>query len=243
MFLTDPWHMRAYENIVHSLKTGENGVQKAYGRNGFDVIAEDPASLENFQAGMSNYTAMEGALLEPLLDFSGFQRIADVGGGHGSLLAQILRRNPALQGVLFDLPEVVAHAPTPADLGFTGRMALESGSMFERVPEGCDAYIMKHIIHDWSDEHCHRVLRLMCDQLAAHAPKAGRVFLAEMIVPHTAEPHPSKFLDIEMLVMTPGGKERTTAEFAVMFEAAGLELVQARTTPGPICLIEARVAT
>jgi hypothetical protein len=114
--------------------------------------------------------------------------------------------------------------------------------MFEHVPAGCDAYIMKHIIHDWSDEHCHRILRLMCDQLAAHAPKTGRVFLAEMIVPHTPEPHPAKFLDVEMLVMTPGGKERTTAEYAVLFETAGLELVQVRTTPGPICLIEARIA-
>ncbi|MBY0505955.1 MAG: hypothetical protein K2X03_18710 [Bryobacteraceae bacterium] len=242
MFLTDPWHMRGYENILHCLQTGENGVTKAYGRHGFDVIAEDPASLENFQIGMSNYTAMEGALLDPLLDLSSFRRIGDVGGGHGSLLAQILRRNPTLQGILFDLPEVVAHAPNPADLGLTGRMTIEAGSMFERVPTGCDAYIMKHIIHDWDDEHSRKVLRLMCDQLAAEAPQAGRVFLAEMVVPHSPEPHPAKFLDIEMLVMTPGGKERTTAEFAVLFESAGLELVRTLTTPGPICLIEARVA-
>ena len=242
MFLTDPWHMRGYENILHSLQTGENGVQKAYGRNGFEVIAEHPESLENFQAGMSNYSAMEGALLEPLLDFSRFQRLADVAGGHGSLLAQILRLNPNLQGVLSDLPEVVAHAPTPASLGLAGRLTIESGSMFERVPSGCDAYIMKHIIHDWDDEHCRQILRLMRDQLAAHAPQHGRVFLAEMVVPPTPEPHPAKFLDIEMLVMTPGGKERTPDEFAGLFASAGLELVQILNTPGPICLIEARVA-
>ena len=242
MFLTDPWHMRGYENILHSVKTGENGVQKAYGRSGFEVIAEDAASLENFQVGMSNYSAMEGPLLDPLLDFSAFQRIADVAGGHGSFLAQILRRNPNLQGVLFDLPEVISHAPTPADLGLTGRLTLESGSMFDRVPTGCDAYIMKHIIHDWSDEQSHRILRLICDQLAQHAPQTGRLFLAEMIVPPIPDPHPAKFLDIEMLVMTPGGKERTPSEFAVLFESAGLELVEVRATPGPICLIEARVA-
>jgi hypothetical protein len=102
---------------------------------------------------------------------------------------------------------------------------------------------MKHIIHDWDDERSHKILRLMCDQLAAEAPETGRVFLAEMVVPHSPEPHPSKFLDIEMLVMTPGGKERTSAEFAVLFESAGLELVRIQTTPGPICLIEARVAS
>ncbi len=242
VFQTDPWHMRGYENIVHALKTGESGVQKAYGRNGFEVISEDPESLANFQAAMSNYSAMEGALLEPLLDFSAFQRIADVAGGHGTLLAQILRLNPNLQGVLFDLPEVVAQAPSPVTRGLAGRLTVEAGSMFDRVPAACDAYIMKHIIHDWDDGHCHRILRLMCDQLAQHAPEHGRVFLAEMVVPHSPEPHPAKFLDIEMLVMTPGGKERTTAEYEVLFASAGLELVRTLTTPGPICLIEARVA-
>jgi hypothetical protein len=242
MFLTDEWHMRGYENIEHCVRTGENGVQKVYGRDVFEVMSTDPQWLEHFQLGMSNYSGMEGALLEPLLDFSAFQRLADVAGGHGGLLGQILRKNQKLQGVLFDLPEVIAHAPSAATLGCAGRLTFESGSMFERVPAGCDAYILKHIIHDWDDAHCHQILRLICDQLAAHAPSTGRVFLAEMVVPHTPEPHPAKFLDIEMLVVTAGGKERTEAEYAVLFESAGLELVGVRTTPGPICLIEARVA-
>lgn len=241
-FHTDEWHMRGYENIVHALETGVNGVEKAYGRNGFEVIAGHPESLENFQEGMSNYSAIEGALLEPVLDFSGFTRLADVGGGHGSLLAQILRRNAGLQGVLFDLPEVVAQAEKVADGSLSGRMTFEAGSMFERVPEGCDAYIMKHIIHDWSDEASVKVLGLMREGLAKTAPETGRVFLAEMIVPGTPEPHPAKFLDVEMLVMTPGGKERTEEAFAELFAKAGLALVGVKRTPGPICLIEARVA-
>jgi SAM-dependent methyltransferase len=244
-FLTDEWHMRGYENILEAIRTGESGVQKAYGQNAFEAIAAQPEALANFQEGMSNYSAMEGALLDPLLDFSRFTRLADVGGGHGMLLAQILGRNPNLQGVLYDLPEVVEQArqvAAPAE-----RMHFEAGSMFERVPAGCDAYIMKHIVHDWSDEASARVLRLMRDVLAESAPEHGRVFLAEMIVPPasspgTPEPHPAKFLDVEMLAMTPGGKERTTEEFAALFRTAGLELVGVERTPGPICLIEARVA-
>jgi hypothetical protein len=102
---------------------------------------------------------------------------------------------------------------------------------------------MKHIIHDWSDDLCHTILRLMCAQLAADAPQHGRVFLAEMIVPHGPEPAPAKFLDVEMLINTPGGRERTATEFKAMFEEAGLELVSVKTTAGPICLIEAKVAS
>ncbi|MEZ5401330.1 MAG: methyltransferase [Bryobacteraceae bacterium] len=242
MYFTDSWHMRGYEHMVHSLRTGESGIQKAYGRNAFEVMSDNVSDLENFQAGMSNFSAQEGPLLDPLLDFAGFRRIADIGGGHGALVARILHRNPHLQGVLFDLPAVIAHAPSAASLGCDGRLTLESGSMFERVPAGCDAYIMKHIIHDWSDAHCHAILRLVCDQLARNAAGTGRVFLAEMVVPHTPEPHPAKFLDIEMLSMTPGGCERTESEFKVMFEGAGLEMVGVKTTAGPICLIEGRVA-
>ena len=239
---TDPWHMRGYERIFHCLRTGESGLQSEFGADPFEVISRDPASLANFQLAMSNYSTVEARLLEPLLDFSNFRRIADVAGGHGVLISQILRKNPHLEGVLFDLPEVIAHAPSAAELGCSGRLHYQSGSMFENVPPDCDAYIMKHIVHDWDDTRSHAILRLMCDQLAQKAPETGRVFLAEMIIPHSPEPHPAKFLDIEMLAMTPGGKERTEAEFAVLFESAGLELVGVKTTPGPICLIEGRVA-
>ena len=244
LMLSDSWQMRGYENIEHSLRTGENGISAAFGiADTFTVLSQHPAELANFQAAMTNYSAMEGAHLDPLLHFGPrFRRFADVAGGHGALLAQILHKNPALEGVLFDLPEVVAHAPSATSLGLAGRFHIESGSMFERVPAACDAYIMKHIIHDWDDARSHQILRLICDQLAAHAPSHGRLFLAEMIVPHSPEPHPAKFLDVEMLTVTPGGKERTESEFAVLFENAGLALVQVHTTPGPICLIEARVA-
>ena len=104
--------------------------------------------------------------------------------------------------------------------GCEGRIDVEAGSFFERVPDGCDAYIMKHIIHDWSDEHCRTILGLMRDKL----PKHGRVLVCEMVVTDEPGPTPAKLLDIEMLVMTVGGKERTPEEFGELFASSGLRL-------------------
>jgi hypothetical protein len=239
----DPWQMRGYENILHSIRTGHDSITAAYGKNVFELFPEIPEQAENFHRCMTGYSRLEIGALDPVMDFSGFHRLADVGGGHGMLLAHILRKHPHLHGVLFDLPSVVGGAIGAGHFhDCADRVVYESGSMFERVPPACDAYIMKHIVHDWGDEHCHKILRLICEQLAIHAPENGRLFLAEMVVPHGPEPSPAKLLDIEMLVMTIGGKERTVPEFAALFEDAGLELVGAKTTESPLALIEARVA-
>ena len=107
-----------------------------------------------------------------------------------------------MEGVLFDRPEVVASVPKEQFAGCEGRIAVEAGSFFERVPDGCDAYLMKHIIHDWSDEHCRTILTLMREKLPPH----GRVLLCELVVTGEPGPTPAKMLDIEMLVMTVGGQ-------------------------------------
>jgi hypothetical protein len=126
-------------------------------------------------------------------------------------------------GVLADLPEVVAGADTMG------------GSFFERVPAGGDCYLLKHIIHDWSDEHCRTILQLVS---AAMAP-GGRVLLIEMVMPETPEPYPAKFQDINMLAMTEGGTERTEREFADLFAASGLRLAGVRPLPAPVGVVEA----
>src|SRR5262249_19555088 len=112
-----------------------------------------------------------------------------------------------------------------------GRITIEGGSFFERVPDGCDAYIMKHIIHDWSDEHCRMILKLMGDKL----PTDGRVLVCEMVVTDEPGPTPAKMLDIEMLVLAVGGKERTKDEFAELFASSGsLSSAWMRATSGGI---------
>jgi hypothetical protein len=235
MMFGEEFSTRAYEHIADCLRTGGDGVTEAYGKDIWAVLAERPEQCETFQRAMTNSTAGAADAIVEAYDFSSIERLADVGGGHGLLLASILRRNPKLQGVLYDRPEVVASVPKTTFAGCEGRIGIEAGSFFERVPDGCDAYMMKHIIHDWSDEHCRTILRLMREKLS----KNGRVLICEMVVGDEPGPTPAKMLDIEMLVMTVGGRERTAEEFGALFAASGLRLNRVVPTARPVCVIEA----
>jgi hypothetical protein len=235
MMFGEEFSTRAYEHFTECLRTGGDGVSEAYGKQIWEVLAERPGQCETFQRAMTNSTSVAADAIVEAYDFSGITRLADVGGGHGLLLAAILRRYPKMQGVLFDRPEVVGSVPKDQFAGCEGRIAIEAGSFFERVPDGCDAYIMKHIIHDWSDEHCRTILSLMREKL----PKDGRVLVCEMVVSDEPGPTPAKMLDIEMLVMTVGGRERTPEEFRELFASCGLRLSRIVPTGRPISVIEA----
>jgi hypothetical protein len=235
MMFGEEFSTRAYAHFADCLRTGGDGVTEAYGKDIWQVLAEYPEQCRVFQNAMSANSSGSVPAIVEAYDFGAIERIADVGGGHGFLLGSILRAMPAMKGVLFDRPEVVESLPESAFAGLEGRVAVEGGSFFERVPDGCDAYIMKHIIHDWDDEHCRTVLRLMREKL----PRHGRVLVCEMVVNDDPGPTPAKMLDIEMLVMTVGGKERTEAEFATLFAASGLKLNRIVPTSRPIAVIEA----
>ena len=235
MMFGEEFSTRAYEHIAECLRSGGDGVTEAYGKPIWEVLAERPEQCETFQQAMTNSTSVAADAIVEAYDFSGIERLADVGGGHGLLLAAILRANAHMQGVLFDRPEVVEHVPEQQFTGCEGRITTEAGSFFERVPDGCDAYLLKHIIHDWSDEHCRTILDLMREKL----PKHGRVLVCEMVVSDEPGPTPAKLLDIEMLVMTVGGKERTPEEFRELFASSGLRLNRIVATDRPISVIEA----
>ena len=235
MMFGEEFSTRAYEHIAECLRSGGDGVTEAYGKPIWEVLAERPEQCETFQQAMTNSTSVAADAIVEAYDFSGIERLADVGGGHGLLLAAILRANAHVQGVLFDRPEVVEHVPEQQFTGCEGRITTEAGSFFERVPDGCDAYLLKHIIHDWSDEHCRTILVLMREKL----PKHGRVLVCEMVVSDEPGPTPAKLLDIEMLVMTVGGKERTPEEFRELFASSGLRLNRIVATDRPISVIEA----
>ena len=240
--LGDPWVRNSFSRLDGSVRTGADGVTLEYGKHMFDLFHEIPDQAANFHRAMTSFSGGSSLALLEVADFSGFRRLADCGGGHGMLLSRFLENSPNLHGVLFDLPEVVAGAPSAGHFRVTeDRIEFQAGSFFERVPEGCDAYLMKPIIHDWDDESCRRVLSLMRDQLIKAAPDTGRVFICEMVVPDSPGPAPAKVFDILMLVCTRGGRERTAAEFASLFESAGLRLVGITPTRSPICLIEAAV--
>jgi hypothetical protein len=238
MLSGDEWSTRAYQYIVDCIRTGCDGVTRAYGKHAFELLAERPDQAETFHRAMTNFSASAAEALLDAYDFSGIKRLADVGGGHGALLSAILRRYPKMEGVLYDLPEVVRGVDPGRQFdGFDDRVHVEAGSFFEKVPGQCDAYIMKHIIHDWGDEHCRTILSLI-----RQFPPGGRVLVCEMVVPEDSGPAPAKMLDIEMLVMTVGGKERTIEEFGHLFSSANLRLARVVTTKTPICIIEGLVA-
>jgi hypothetical protein len=167
-------------------------------------------------------------------DYSGIQTLADVGGGHGSLLCAILKANPKMKGIVFDQPQVVEGAKGRIDSEKLGmRCETVGGDFFKSVP-AADGYIMKHIIHDWDDERARTILA-NCRKAMV---KGGRVLLVEGIVPPGNVPSFDKLLDLEMLLF-PAGKERTEKEFRELFDSAGLRLTKVIPLPAPVQIIEA----
>jgi ribosomal protein RSM22 (predicted rRNA methylase) len=168
-------------------------------------------------------------------DFSSIQTLVDVGGGHGSLLVAILQVNPPLKGILYDQSTVIAGAESQiAAQGVSDRCQRIAGNFFESVPSGGDAYILKHIVHDWGDEqviailkHCHRAM-----------PEQGKLLVVEQVIPPGNDPFVGKLLDLNMLVMCPGGCERTEAEYHSLFEQAGFQLTRIIPTSTFISVIE-----
>jgi len=233
------WSTRAMEHFTDTVRTGQDGISQAFGKNVFELFAESPEEAAVFNKSM---TAFSSVVVDPIVaayDFSWIDRMADVGGGHGYLLGSILKSNPQMRGVVYDLPEVVFGGVGSQHFkGCEGRVEFEAGSFFERVPSGCDAYIMKFILHDWSDDHCRKILSLIREQLPLH----GRVLVCEQVLDPSPTPGPAKLLDIEMLAMTVGGKERTASEFGELFASAGLRLVRIVETASPVCVLEARLA-
>lgn len=218
--------------LEHAVRTGDCAFRKAHGTGAFDYLREHPEEGEIFHGAMTSFSRSTVPALLDAFDFGAFREVADIGGGHGLFLRSLLAKCPGPQGLLFDLPEVLATAPAD-DAG--GRLRAVGGSFFESVPGGADAYFMKHILHDWSDAHCATILGLI---RKAMDPK-GRVLVAEMVLPAGPEPHLGKILDLEMLAVTDGGRERTEADFAALFAKASLRLVKVHPTPTPVSLLEA----
>lgn len=233
----DEWSTRGFEHFGHCLSTGQDGITKAYGKNVFEVLSEYPEQASTFHRAMVDVSAIACGAIVSAYDFSGINCLADVGGGHGMFLASILKAHPKMQGVLYDLPEVVSGATASGHVsGLEGRINIQSGNFFERAPGGCDAYLMKSILHDWSDAHCHLILKHIREEL----PEDGRLLVCEMIIPDEPGPAPAKMLDIEMLALTVGGKERTAQEFCELLHSSGLRVERIVPTNSPMSLIEAR---
>jgi hypothetical protein len=235
-FLGERSHDAAWAELTHSVRTGESGFRRAHGMRTFEWLAQHPDAATVFDDAMSSVTSTAAAAITAAYDFSPYRVIADVGGGQGRLLAEILEATPGARGVLFDRPQVVEEARRRlADHGLAARCAICAGDFFEAVPPGCDAYVLKNVLHDWDDESAAKIL----GNCAARLDEAGRVLVVEQGLTRPGVPSLAKVLDVEMLIMTDGGRERTDAEYAALFAASGLRLARVVPTESPMQILEA----
>lgn len=233
--MANPAWIAGFGELLYSVRTGASGYEKSMGMPIFDWLARHPAEAQLFSETMVGFHGQEPAAVAAAYDFSGFDTIVDVGGATGHLLTTILASHPRPRGVLFDLEHVVRDAPPLIEgRGMGGRVAIRSGSFFDAVPAGGDAYLLSHIIHDWSEEQCLAILR----HVRSAMNRDGKVLLVEMVLPADDSPHPGKMLDIMMLV-GPGGQERTEPEYAALLAKAGLRCVRVVPTASPVSIVEA----
>jgi hypothetical protein len=234
LMLGAPFFWGPWGDLLGSIKTGQPAFNRLYGMPFFDYLTNHPDAALIFNQSMTGGTSMTATHLVAAYDFSIFRRIVDVGGGQGALLAGILAANPKLQGVLYDLPSVVAGADALRREPVASRAEIVGGDFFERVPEGADAYVLKGIIHDWADEEAVRILKNCRRAIAS----GGRVLLMEGILKPPNEPDPERFMDLLMLVV-PGGRQRDESNFRALLGDAGFSIDRIIPTAGP-SIIEGR---
>lgn len=241
VWLADPFHFRIAAELLHSVRTGEPTVEHVTGKPAFEYFASDKLEFDRFHLAMTNLSAMAVSAALEAYDFSGYKTIVDVGGGHGFAICSILKKYPQMQGVLFDLKDIVPGGDQRIrELGLEKRCRTEHGDFFKSVPEGADVYFMKHILHDWTDEQATAILGNCRKAFDRQGKRTGRIVLLEFVVPPGNEPHPSKIIDIEMLFF-PGGRERMEKEWRELFAGAGFRLTRIVPTKSPFSVIEAEI--
>jgi hypothetical protein len=213
------WHGLGWSHLDYCVRTGKQALDKIYGMPIFQFLEQRPEEAKLFNQSMTDLSMVDGPAVAEAYSFDEIQSIVDVGGGHGLLLATILARNPHMKGTLYDVAHVVAGAKGGPLEPMMERCTIASGDMFTSVPAGADAYIMKHIIHDWPDEGCINILKA-CRK---GVKPGGKLLVVDNVIQPGNDFAPGKFLDLQMLIF-PGGCERTEIQFRELFAAAGWRL-------------------
>lgn len=231
----DPAPWQAWSGLEHSVRTGEPSFAHVHGIPMFEYLSKHPDSARRFDEAMvASSRLMNDAIVEAY-QWGQFGTLIDVAGGMGSTLAAILRANPGLHGVLFDLGHVIERGREHlAQQEVAQRCRTQSGSFFDAIPAGADAYFMKHILHDWDDADCLRILA-NCEKAMSDRAK---LLVCEKIVPQGNESSIAKIIDLVMLVQTDGGRERSEREYQRLFAQAALRLVRVVPTRAENSILE-----
>lgn len=233
------YQWQTWGQLLESVQTGESARTRLLGTEGFEHLERDPQMAAAFNQAMVENTRLIRSAVVQAYDFSGMRRIVDVGGGYGELLGAILKANPQAQGVLFDMPHAIDEGRRHLEeAGLADRCAFISGSFFESVPAGADAYLLKSIIHDWNDERATAILQTCRGAMPAEA----KLLLVERVLPQRLAATPADqataYSDLNMLVSL-AAKERTEAEFQTLLEAADLRLNTVVPAAGGFRILEA----
>jgi hypothetical protein len=212
-----------------SLKNGRPGFDQVTGENAWQHMQSNPETYSIFNEAMRDLSTSISPAVAVALDWSQYPMIADIGGGIGSQLESILEAHPSCRGILFDQPNVVAEAPEHGQIERVG------GDFFKDVPVRADAYVMRWLLHDWSDEESVAILT----NIKKVASPSARLMLVESVIPETPDFDMGKWMDLNMMMMATG-KERTAAEFRDLLDRAGFALEQIVPTPSPLSIVVAK---
>ncbi|RDI54341.1 methyltransferase [Nocardia mexicana] len=233
LFFGSETHRAHWSRLADAVRTGTPATGTA---SFFEFARADREFGALFDRAMTSIGSLTAEPVAATYDFARFGTLVDIGGGQGAMLAEILSRAPRSRGILFDLPEVLADAAAGlTEAGVADRVSLRAGSFFDAVPPGGDAYLLRHVLHDWPDERAMQILRTVRTAMSGDA----RLLIVELLLPRDGGPHPGKFVDLEMLVHS-GGRERTETEYRNLLAAAGFEVGRVVPTICPESVIEAR---
>ncbi|MCI0569280.1 MAG: acetylserotonin O-methyltransferase [Myxococcaceae bacterium] len=229
-------NLRAWADVEGTVRTGQSAFERVHGMSVWQWFALNPGEGRVFADVMVDLTDLEAAAVARAYPFGEHTRVCDVAGGRGTLLAEVLLHHPGVRGVLFDSPEVVrAAAPLLEARGVSGRVELQVGNFFDAVPEGCDAYVLKDVLHDWDDA---RALHILSTCRRAMAPGA-RLLIVEVVVETLETRAPGPLIDVQMMTVCSGGRQRSRSEFDALLRQAGFTLRRVVQCDTPLCVVEA----
>ena len=225
---------QAWGGLIDSVRTGRPAFEFDDGESFFDHLAAHPDQAQIFDDAMTARNDRKTKAMLDVYDLTGIRILADIGGGNGSTLVTVLKKYPEMRGILFDRPGVVGRARSGIEReGLLDRCQIVGGSFLERVPRGADAYLLRHILHNWDDEHVGVILKRIHEAMGDIA----KLIVIDRIIPPGNEPMFGKMMDLNMLVML-GGVERTEAEFRQLFDRGGFRLSRIVPTEVEVSVIE-----
>jgi O-methyltransferase len=229
------WRMEPWMQFVPSLQSGEHAFRRVHGKHQYEYLVQHAEDADYFNAAMTSLSQMDVDSVLTVYDFSKVKTVVDVGAGQGAFMAGLMRANPSLQGIVYDRPPVVERTSQYLRKeGFSDRVKVIGGDFRQEVPSGGDLYCIKNVLLDWSDEDTVTLLK-NCRRVMS---SSSRLLIVEPIVPGPEEPHFSKLLDLEMLII-PGGRARTVPEYKKLLSEAGFTLTRVVPTPAPPSILEA----